>query len=307
MRKKMSKLSTAIRLIETNKGEFFAAILENLNFLFPDKVYLQLLFRCKMGYKLNLTNPHTFNEKLQWLKLYNRNPLYTTLVDKYAVKKWVADKIGEEYIIPTLGVWNNANEIDFENLPNQFVLKTTNGGGGDVVICKDKSVFDSVKVIKYLNRGLKKNIYCRLREWPYKNVIPRIIAEQFITDGKESLIDYKVLCFNGEPKLIEVHEGRFKAHTQDFYDAEWNHLPIIQGTPLSGRFVDKPSCLEEMLSLSRRLAKDMPHVRVDWYFASKKLLFGEMTFFDASGFDVFEPREYEELMGSWITLPQKRI
>ena len=219
----------------------------------------------------------------------------------------MAEKIGEDHIIPTLGVWNKANYIDFDKLPNQFVLKTTNGGGGDVVICKDKSRFDRGKVIKHLNQSLKKNIYNKLREWPYKNVIPRIIAEKFITDGNDSLIDYKVLCFDGKPKFIEVHEGRFKAHTQDFYDAKWNHLPITQGTPLSGRIIEKPLCLDEMLILSRRLAKDMPHVRVDWYFASNKLLFSEMTFFDASGFDAFEPRDYEELMGSWITLPQKRV
>ncbi len=303
----MGKLSTAIRLFKNNKAIFIFAIIQKLGIFIPDKLYLQLLFRCKMGCWLNLRNPRSFNEKLQWLKLYNRNPLYTTLVDKFAVKKWVAEKIGEEHIIPTLGVWENAHNIDFDNLPNQFVLKTTNGGGGDVILCNDKLSLDKENAINHLNRSLKKNIYKTLGEWPYKNVIPRIIAEQFITDGNESLIDYKVLCFDGEPKLVEVHEGRFKVHTQDFYDIEWKHLPIIQGTPLSGRIIEKPFFLDEMLNLSRRIAQNMPHVRVDWYFASNKLLFGEMTFFDASGFDAFEPREYEVLMGRWITLPQKRI
>lgn len=303
----MKKLFTMLRLIRKNRRAFFSAVLENLNFLFPDKIYLQLMFYLKMNYRLNLREPSLFNEKLQWLKLYDHNPLYITLVDKNTVKKWVADKIGYEHIIPTIYVWNNVKEVDFDLLPNQFVLKTTNGSGGDVIICKDKSLIDTRLTIKRLRRSLKKNVYRTLREWPYKNIQPKVLAEEFISDGNESLIDYKVLCFDGEPKLIEVHEGRFESHTQDFYDTEWNHLPIVQGTPLSGRTVEKPSCLEEMLNLSRRLAKDMPHVRVDWYFASNKLLFGEMTFYDASGFDAFEPEEYEELMGSWITLPQKRI
>ena len=302
----MSKLKTAIKLIRKNRAGFCSSLLQNLNYLFPDKLYLKLLFRCKMGYWMNFDNPQTFNEKLQWLKLYNRNPFYTTLVDKFSVKDFVGKKIGEEYIIPTLGVWNKADEIDFSKLPNQFVLKTTNGGGGDVVICKDKTLLDTKKIIERLNKYLKKNIYRESREFPYKNVKPRIIAENFISDGNESLIDYKVMCFDGEPRLIEVHEGRFKFHTQDFYDAEWNHLPIIQGTPLSGKIVEKPSCLNEMLAKSRQLANGMPHVRVDWYIAANRLLFGEMTFFDASGFDAFEPKEYEELMGSWITLPPQR-
>lgn len=303
----MSKLSTAISLLKNDKSIFIFALIQKIGLLFPDKLYLQLLFRCKMGCWVDFESPKTFSEKLQWLKLYNRNPLYTTLVDKYAVKKWVVEKIGDNHIIPTLGVWEKADDIDFDKLPNQFVLKTTNGGGGDVILCKDKSHLNKENAINHLNIGLKKNIYKTLREWPYKNVTPRIIAEQFITDGNKSLIDYKVLCFDGDPKLIEVHEGRFNSHTQDFYDTEWNHLSIIQGTPSSGRIVEKPSFLEEMLNLSSLLAKNMPHVRVDWYFASNKLLFGEMTFFDASGFEAFEPREYEELVGSWITLPQKRI
>lgn len=303
----MKDFLKAYRLLKTNKRKFVAILLQKYGFLFPDTLYIKLLYKLKIGKKLDLEHPRLFNEKLQWLKLYNHNPLYSTLVDKYFVKEYVAHEIGDKYIITTIGLWNNAKEIDFSSLPNQFVLKTTNGGGGDVILCKDKTLLNKEYVINHLNRSLKKNIYRTLREWPYKNVIPRIIAENFISDGNESLIDYKVLCFDGEPKLIEVHEGRFKAHTQDFYDTEWNHLPIVQGTPLSGRIVEKPSCLEEMLDLSRQLAKDMPHVRVDWYFASNKLLFGEMTFFDASGFDAFEPKEYEELMGSWITLPQKRI
>jgi hypothetical protein len=303
----VKKLSNAIKLLLHDRTGFYIALLNNLSFLIPDKLFLQLMYRCRVGCKLNLDAPTLYNEKLQWLKLYNRNPLYTVMVDKYAVKKWVAERIGQEYVIPLLGVWDDARKIDFDSLPNQFVLKTTNGGGGDVVICKDKSEFDKKKAIRHLNDGLKIKIYRTYGEWPYKNVPPQIIAEKFISDGNEALVDYKVMCFDGEPKLIELHEGRFQSHTQDFYDVEWNHLPIVQGTPMSGKIIERPSCLDKMLSLSRQLAKDIPHVRVDWYLVRGELLFGEMTFFDASGFEPFEPREYEELMGSWITLPSKRI
>ena len=200
----MSKLSTAIKLIKDNRASFFAALLENFNFLFPDKLYLQLMFRCKMGYKLNLKNPKSYSEKLQWIKLYDRNPLYTTLVDKFAVKKWVADKIGEDHIIPTLGVWNNANEIDFDKLPDQFVLKTTNGGGGDVVICKDKSQLDRKTAEKRLGNALKVNYYRYAREWPYKNVKRKIIVEKYIDDPSGDLKDFKFFCFDGKVKAMFV-------------------------------------------------------------------------------------------------------
>lgn len=302
----MRKLFTAVKLIKQNRIEFVSSSIQNLGFFFPDKLYLRILFYLKMGHKLNLKKPQTFNEKLQWLKLYDRNPLYTTLVDKYAVKKYVAEIIGEKYVIPVLGVWNKADEIEFEKLPHQFVLKTTNGGGGDVIICKEKKSFDSVFAVKHLNQGLKKKIYKQWREWPYKNVYPRIIAEPLISDGNESLTDYKVMCFDGVPKLIQVHEGRFQNHSQDFYDSDWNHLPIFQETPLSGSIVEKPPFLDEMLDLSRRLSQGMSHVRVDWYYAQNKLLFGEMTFYDGSGFYAFDPPEYDVLLGSWINLPIKK-
>ena len=178
----MSKLATALGLIKKNRREFLVSLLRNVGFLFPDEIYLKLLFRCKMGYALNLDEPETFCEKIQWLKLYNRKELYTTIVDKSAVKKWVAEKIGEDYIIPTLGEWNNANEIVFDDLPNRFVLKTTNGGGGSVVICKNKNDLNKKNTIGYLNRLLKSNIYKNYREWPYKNVAPKIIAEKYMED-----------------------------------------------------------------------------------------------------------------------------
>jgi hypothetical protein len=261
------------------------------------------MFRCRCRYKLDLNKPKTFNEKLQWLKLYDRCPLYTSLVDKYAVKAYVAKMIGNQYVIPILGVWNTADEINFDKLPNQFVLKTTHGSGGDVIICKDKSTFDKDKAVKHLRNSMKKDVYSVLREWPYKNVNRKIIAEKYMEDESGELSDFKVLCFGGAPKMIEFHQGRFKSHTQDFYDENWNFLNIYQGTPISGKHIDKPVFFDEMMSLSAKLSKDIPHVRVDWYFVQNQLYFGELTFFDASGFENFEPEEYNRILGDWIKLP----
>ncbi len=304
----MSKLSTAIKLIKGNRTDFFAAILENLNFLFTDELYLKLKFRIKMGYPLNLTNPKTFSEKLQWLKLFNRIPLYTTLVDKYAVKKWVADKIGEEYVVPTLGVWNNANEIDFEKLPNQFVLKTTNGGGGDVVICKDKSKLDRDHVVKYLNQGLKKKIYNKNREWPYKNIPPRIIAEKYIEDESGELRDYKFFCFNGTVKCLQVDYDRFVEHHRNIYDTEWNLLPFtIEYPSKKDVVIRKPHNFEIMLNIASLLSKNIPHVRVDLYNVNGAVYFGELTFYHGSGYEKFEPKDWDCKFGEWIKIPPKQV
>lgn len=271
-----------------------------------DEEYLKKLFKCHMKRELNLDNPQTFNEKLQWLKLYDRKPEYTTMVDKYAVKRYVADIIGEEYIIPTLGVWNHFDEIDFDKLPNQFVLKCTHDSGG-IVICTDKSNLDLKAAKKKIEKCLRRNYYWSSREWPYKNVKPRIIAEKYMSDeGKEELSDYKVLCFNGEPKIVEVHKGRFNGqHTQDCYDEFWNKTDIEQhDLPKSNDIMPKPAFLEEMLHLSKLLSKDLIHVRVDWYFTNNRLYFGELTFFDGSGYNLFCGNA-DELLGSWIKLPIK--
>ena len=304
----MSKLSTAIRLIKNGKADFWASLLENLNFLFPDKLYLKLMFRCKMGYWMNFDNPKTFSEKLQWLKLYNRNPLYTTLVDKYAVKKWVADKIGEDHVIPMLGVWDNANEIDFESLPDQFVLKTTNGGGGDVVICKDKSKFDRKKAVAHLNKSLKNNIYNNYREWPYKNVRPRIIAEKYMEDESGELRDYKVFCFNGTPKIFLLYKDRYddKKMTIDFFDEQRHWLNLTH--PEFDRSTEKPAlpdCFERIFSLAKILSQSIPFVRCDFYIVNGSIYFGEMTFYPTSGFALYKPFSWEEKMGSWLKLPNK--
>lgn len=270
-----------------------------------DESFLKKAFKCHMKRELNLVTPKTFNEKLQWLKLHDRKPEYTMMVDKYAVRKYIADTIGEEYLIPLLGVWDNPDEIDFDALPNQFVLKCNHNSGLGMCICKDKSKLDIEKVKNELRKGLKQDYYLTCREWPYKNVKRRIIAEKYMSDeGKEELSDYKVLCFNGEPKIVEVHKGRFNGqHTQDCYDEFWNKTDIEQyDLPKTDEILPKPIFLEEMLRLSKLLSKDLIHVRVDWYFTNNRLYFGELTFFDGSGYNLFCGNA-DELLGSWIKLP----
>lgn len=274
----------------------------------PDKLYLQLIYRLHMGKSLNLNCPKTFNEKLQWLKLNDRNINYTTMVDKLAVKKYVSDKIGSKYVVRLIESWDSVEQIEWEKLPSQFVLKTTHdGGGSSVVLCRDYSKFNRKFAIDKLKVSMKHEIYSRYREWPYKNVPHKIIAEEYLEDELNvgTLMDYKVMCFNGKPKLIQVHKGRFKEHTQDFYDLNWNLLPITQGLPMSKEPIKRPVVLEEMLRLSSILSEGIPFLRVDWYIVQNRLYFGEMTFFDASGFDDFDQDKYNYLLGDWIVLPNK--
>lgn len=277
---------------------------------YPDELYLKLLFPLRTGYKLNLKNPQTFNEKLQWLKLNNRKPEMVKMVDKVDAKEYVASIIGEEYIIPTLGVYNSVDEIDFDKLPNQFVLKCTHDSGG-IVICSDKAKLDIEAAKAKLRRGLKVNYYYQNREWPYKQVKPRIIAEELLEEpNKTSPDDYKVMCFDGKVKLIEYHVGRYSEHhTQDFYDRDWNKTAITQGAygEFSEEAAPRPALLEEMIRLSEILAEGIPHCRVDWYLVNNKLYFGEITFYDASGCCPFDKYEDDLLLGSWITLPEKTV
>lgn len=302
----MSKISTFFRLLHTpEKMVRPLAKYELINWM-PDDIYAKLVFKATFGCQLNLDNPKSFNEKLQWLKLYNRRPEYTMMVDKYRVREYIKQKIGEEYLIPLLGVWERVEDIDFNELPAQFVLKC-NHDQGSVVICKDKNQFDENAAKEKLKNKLVKNHYWPTREWPYKNIKPCVICEKYMEDeGKEELSDYKVLCFNGEPKLIEVHRGRFGGkHTQDFYDVKWKKTGFNQpDVPMSDEIMEKPAFVELMLDLSRKLADGIPHVRVDWYYANEHLYFSELTFYDASGFDPFEGNQDEEI-GSWLQLPEK--
>ena len=271
-----------------------------------DEFFIRTEFRIVMGYKLDLKNPKTFNEKLQWLKLYDRNPLYTTLVDKVKVKEWVAKKIGEKYILPTLAIWERAEDIDISQLPNEFVLKC-NHDSGSVIICKDKSKFDLVAAKEKLGNALQYNWYLEHREWAYKNVKPCIYAEPYVVDEKTGdLPDYKFFNFEGEPRMIQVDFDRFTNHKRNLYDTAWNFLEASIKYPFDrNRVFDKPTVLDELLNLSRKLSKGIKHVRTDFYLINDHIYFGEMTFYHGAGYDSFSSNELRECMGEWILLPTR--
>ena len=275
-----------------------------LNFL-PDRLLLKLLFRIRMGHKLDLKNPQTFNEKLQWLKLYNRSPEYVKMVDKYEVKKYVAEQIGEQYIIPTLGVWDKFEDIDFDSLPDQFVLKCTHDSGG-LVICRDKSSFDKAAAQLKIDNCLKRNYYWYGREWPYKNVKPRIIAEKYMVDSSGTdLKDYKFWCFNGEAKIVLTCAERFSDSLlkENFYDLNWQLLDLQRPSHSNTEYpISRPERLEKMISLSEDLSKGMPFLRVDFYEVDHAIYFGELTFFPASGLSPFVPEAWDVTLGEWINL-----
>ncbi len=283
-------------------------LMEHFGQWIPDKTYIKWMYRLKMGKKLNLKNPQTFSEKLQWLKLYNRKPEYTTMVDKYAVKDYVANIIGEKYVIPTLGVWDRPEDIEWDKLPNRFVLKTTHGGGNTgVVICKDKTTFDKEKAIIKLHKSLKQDIYRTLREWPYKNVPRRIIAEQYIEPrpGVKDLPDYKWFCFDGEPRYCQVIQDRTTNETIDFFDTDWNHQEFVGLNPAAGPAAISPARpvdLETQIKIARELSKNLPFSRVDLYGLDSDTYFGEITLYPKSGFGIFRPDDYNLLLGQMLKL-----
>lgn len=273
-----------------------------------EKKFLQLLYKYKFKKRLNLDNPQTFNEKLQWLKLYDRNPKYTNMVDKYEVKKYVSKIIGEDYIIPTLGIYDRFDDIDFNKLPNQFVIKCTHDSGG-LVIVKDKKNFDFKEAKRKINHCMRRNYYVGTKEWPYKNVKPRIIIEKYMVDeSKYELKDYKFFCFNGVCKALFIATNRNSNEETcfDFYDTQFNHLSIINGHPNSKTIIKKPKGFEKMISLAEKISKDIPHCRVDFYNNDGKIYFGEITFFHWSGLTPFVPGEWDYRFGKWIDLPIKK-
>lgn len=299
-------------MLKSDRSTFMAAIIQNFFGWLPDKTYLQLLYRFKMGHRLDLNHPKTFTEKIQCLKLYNRRPEYTLMVDKYAVKKYVADIIGEKYIIPTLGVWDKPEDIDWDALPNEFVLKTTHGGGsGGVVICKDKKTFDRNKAILTLRDSMNGDIYRSLREWPYKDVKKRVLAEKYmapkdmVNNPIYDLSDYKFFCFNGEPKYCQVIRDRHSKESIDFYDMNWRHQEFVGLNPIASNGINpvpRPLLLDDMICICHKLSENMKFVRIDMYVIDNRIYFGEITFYPASGMGLFNPDKWNEELGNLISL-----
>lgn len=325
----MNKFIKAIKLIG-NPPKLVIRMNENgLHRLFSDKFLLKMKFKYNLGKKLDIDNPKTFNEKLQWLKLYNRKPEYTRMVDKYEAKKYVAEKIGEEYIIPTLGVWDKIDDIDFDSLPDQFVLKCTHDSGG-LVICRDKDKLDIERTKKRIAKSLKKNYYWSSREWPYKNVKPRIIAEQYIGVGdctkdcepsnswklvqnKHGLLDFKFMCFDGVVKalfldigVIGRSEGHANEYYRNVYDRSGNILPVRETRENYPGEIRLPETLPKMVEIAEILSAGIPHLRVDLYcLNSGEIKVGELTFYHGSGMsNVFIPQEWDKIFGGWIKLPE---
>lgn len=290
------------------------SLVENLNWLFRESDYLRVLYRLKMKKKLHLNNPRDYQEKLQWLKLYNHNPQYTKMVDKITAKEYAASVIGDHYIIPTLGIWEHFDQIDFDSLPDQFVLKTNHSGGNTgVVVCADKSKLNKQDTKLKLEKSLKFSVYPKHREWPYKNVKPMIMAEQYMSDDTEfnkgGLSDYKFTCFNGVADNVMVCTDRASGDTKFyFYDRDWNLMPLnVRGKNTDPSFkLPKPDCMDEMFEIAGKLSEGIPFLRVDLYCINNRPYFGETTFFPDSGFDPNILPETEEYFGDKIILPNKK-
>ncbi len=273
-----------------------------------DEEYIKGKFRAIMKRELDLENPQTLNEKLQWLKLYNRDPLHTVLVDKYKVRDYIAEVLGEEYLIPSLGVWESPDDIDFDALPERFVLKCNHNSGLGMCICTDKSKLDVEKTRAELRRGINENYFIKNREWPYKDVPKRIIAEQFMVDGETNeLRDYKFFCFDGKVDCVMVCIDRSIGDPKFyFFDRKWQLLRYnIRGKNAPEGFtLPKPSNMDEMFDIAEKLSKNTPFSRIDLYSVNGKTYFGEITFFPDSGFDANLLPETDKRWGDMLILPK---
>lgn len=294
-----------IKYLKDKKYRFLINSSLGLHNQMPDDIYLCKMFNAKVGYPLNLLNPKTFNEKLQWLKLYDRKPEYTMMVDKIEVKKYISNLLGEEYIIPTLGVWNNFDEINFDTLPKQFVLKCTHDSGG-IVVCHDKKTFDFRKARKKINKSLKRNYFYVGREWPYKNIKPRVFAEKYMEDESGELRDYKFMCFNGVHKCTFICTERFSEDglKVTFFDKNWNIMPFERVYPKSKVMLEKPHNYEKMSKMAELVSNKIPFSRVDFYEVHNRIYFGEITLYPGNGFESFQPLEWDYKLGDYITLPK---
>lgn len=306
----MSKLVTAISLLRKNRLAFLCSVFtyirrRGLTKWMSDKLYIETFYKLQTGYCVDLKCPKTFNEKIQWLKLYDYSPNYDSLVDKANVKTYVKDTIGEEYIIPTYGIWSNVDDIDWTMLPDKFVIKTTHGSGGqDVCICKDKKYFNRDKAVAKLKKSMLKNTYWYGREKPYKNLEPKVMAEMLLGDGNQDVPDYKFMCFNGKVKCLFVCTNRRSKSGLNvtFFDTCWKRLPFERNHPADPNEIPKPKSFDLMISLSEQLSKNLKFSRIDFYEYNGKPYFGEITLYPGSGYESFSPEEWDLTLGNWINL-----
>ena len=304
IRKYCSKVKTAFSLLKTPEKMLLPAGQNGLLKFLPDEKYLKLVFKAETGYALNLEHPKTYNEKLQWIKINDRNPKYVMLADKYKVRDYIKKTIGEEYLVPLVGMYKKPEEIPWETLPNRFVLKCSHASGTNI-ICKDKASLNIKDVTKQLEEWLKRNAYWGAREWCYKNIDPCIICEEFIeTEDGNTPDDYKFMCFNGVPRIIQVHHDRFGDHTLTYYTPEWKKLDLKRiDAKKSLETVGKPEKLDEMLDIAKTLSSEMYFARIDLYCSSGKIYFGEITLYPTGGFSTFTTYEDDLKLGSYLRLP----
>ena len=299
-------LYNAIHSLFYNPKHFIAAILHRIGGSLPDKTYIKWVYYLECGHQLNLENPQRFNEKLNWLKLYYRDPLWTQMVDKYAVKELVRERVGNEYVVPCFGVWDRAEDIEWDKLPDKFVLKTNHDSGNNgVFICKDKSKIDKAKWTKRINTSLRRDTSISCREWPYKFVKRCVFAEEYLEDATGELRDYKFFCFDGKVMYLYVATERQSGNLKfNYFDADFQPLDLWQAHPRSDKPIEKPTTFEQMKELAAKLSKGLPEVRVDLYEVNGKIYFGEFTFFSLEGTATFHPDKWDYIWGEQIVLPK---
>ena len=298
----MSKLTYYyLRLIETISRN----LANKTSFLFFDKVFCKAKYRRILHKKLNLKKPLGFNAKIQWLKLYDRKPLYTQLADKYAVRDYVKERVGNQYLNKLFGVYDSVNDINFDSLPNKFILKATHGGGMNI-ICEEKEDLDMNLVKEKFDKWMQINFYHRKGEWQYKNIKPRIICEKFL-EGDDNLVanDYKIYCFNGKPSYILVIADRFIQCKEAVFDTNWKKMPFHFDYPLTDKFIPEPAQFDLMLNLAKKLSSGIDFCRVDMYSCNGQVIIGELTLHTASGFEIFDPPEYDDKFGELLRISKR--